>query len=445
MMKTLSTLTLSALLLSLVAPEERLKSSDHKSLGKAFNAYIEAKTEREGIDDAEQDLVEALEKAAKKVRVDDPLVLVEDLEAALFLAKDYSDKGIKKGKAQNYERVIFEGSVRERTLVYNIWTPKSYKASSGRWPLILCFPDAPSEDATPKAHIDSHWIDPDLKKKAIVACVAMPEDLDKWAVLGADYEGGLSSMMMLLRILSEEMAVDPERVFLAGRGAGVPAAVELASLYPDRFAGVVGRAGDMGSTNPINLRHVPTFFAGGGAACTAFQEQVAELGWDNCTIDTGAGEAGVWEWIQETSRNANPETVTLSPATASSAKAYWVRLDVFAPSPDTRLDASIDRESNTITVDGVGVETVTLFFNDLLVDLDSPVRVVCNGEKHEARIPRRLQTLLDEAYKSNDPGRVYVNFLSYDLAAPEAEVEGGASEDRAAGDGDLGDGSEEGE
>lgn len=417
-MKTLPAILCCTALITSVdpLPEERLRSGDHKTLGKAFAAYIEARTLRQGLDEAEQDVIGVLEKAAKKAKVDDPLALVEDIEVSLFLAKDLSDKGIRKGRVQDYEKEIFEGRSNQRTLEYAIWTPKSYKASSTKWPLVLCFPDLPEEDMTPKAHIDRCWVDGDLRKGAIVACAAMPADTDKWGQLGDDYEGGLATMMMLLGTMLEKYAVDVERVFIAGRGHGVSAAVELASLYPTRFAGVIGRAGDMGETSPVNLRHVASLFAGGGANCTAYATRANELGWNNCTIDTGADEKAVWEWIKGIERNANPTTVTLSPITNVSTKAYWIQLDRFTVGAASRLDASIDRETNTVTLDSTGIEAVTLYFNDLLVDMDQPVRVICNGVEHEAKFPRRLQTLLDQAYRSGDPGRVYVNYEGYDLS-----------------------------
>ena len=58
-----------------------------------------------------------------------------------------------------------------------------------------------------------------------------------------------------------------------------------------------------------------------------------------------------------------------------------------------------------------------------LVDMEKPVKVICNGVAHEASLERRLKTMLDLAYASRDPGRVYTNFMEYDMPVVDAPSE----------------------
>ena len=77
----------------------------------------------------------------------------------------------------------------------------------------------------------------------VAACPEMPAN-------GADWLGtpGVATALILFRTIYEEWAIDFDQVYLAGRGAGVEAALSIAGKFPERFAGVIGRAGDAGPT-----------------------------------------------------------------------------------------------------------------------------------------------------------------------------------------------------
>ena len=81
------------------------------------------------------------------------------------------------------------------------------------------------------------------------------------------------------------------------------------------------------------------------------------------------------------------------------------------------ITAEADRASNTITITGEGVESVMIYFNDELVDLDKPVKIVLNGREREDVIPRSLDDLLALIVRgTSDSGKIYVARRSYDLA-----------------------------
>ena len=87
-------------------------------------------------------------------------------------------------------------------------------------------------------------------------------------------------MLTSLRVAAERFAVDEDRVFVAGTGKGVPAAVAAGHTSPQRFAGVIGWAGDAGELGPENFLNLPTLFAGGAAKARAFRDKAVELGLD---------------------------------------------------------------------------------------------------------------------------------------------------------------------
>ena len=84
---------------------------------------------------------------------------------------------------------------------------------------------------------------------------------------------------------------------------------------------------------------------------------------------------------------------------------------------DARADGVIERETNTITIEGQGFSLATLYLNDELVDLDKPVRVVCNGVETSGLLPRRLSTALDLLVDgTSDANCVYVVEASFDAS-----------------------------
>ena len=181
----------------------------------------------------------------------------------------------------------------------------------------------------------------------------------------------------------------------------------------------MGRSGDCGTTTVDNFRNLPTFFAGGGAQATAFEEQNKVAEFKNCTVKSDATDADAAAWMNEHPRVANPTRVTLFPGRPIPSKAYWLGVQsTDVTTTVAKVDAEIDRSKNTITITGTGIRQVTLFLNDLLVDLDKPVTLVLNGTKQDALLPRSIDDMLAMMFGGvSEPGRVYVVRKDFDLPA----------------------------
>ena len=52
-----------------------------------------------------------------------------------------------------------------------------------------------------------------------------------------------------------------------------------------------------------------------------------------------------------------------------------------------RVDAEVDRETNTITLTSSGIREVSVFFCDDLVDMSKPVTVIANGVTSKNTFP----------------------------------------------------------
>jgi len=391
------------------AQERALDDAALEPVAEALADHFEARQATIGIEKAQAAL--AAEVLALRDSADGPdlLALPVDLARAVWLARGYSKKKGKQGKVVT-DRYA-GGSFGERGLEYAFRLPKDYDPKRAAYPLILAIPDV---EETPAEHLRTHWSLRAIQDEAIVVCPEMPTDREEWAqVMVAGRPGGLCHVLTALRMAGEEFAIDFDRVYIAGRGKGVAAAVAAGDYSPQRFAGVIGRAGDTeAGTGPGNFTSLPTFFAGAGANARAFAEGAASL---NCELAPGGKEQDIWSWILGHPRTAWPESVSLFVGNPFPTRAYWLR--VAPTAPDATATATIDRETNTIRINSQGVSFATVYLCDALVDLGRPVTVRCNGVESTVQVERRLTTALDLlADGTSDAAAVYVAEAVFDMS-----------------------------
>jgi len=393
--------------------EAVMKDNDHQKLGKAVADYWEAEREAKDISKTYEELQEALEKQQKRFSKTLPdgdiLAAVEDWEQILYHATDIDDKGAKKGRVEDREYDAGGFGMYQMA----ISTPKKYSTKSGPYPLVIVIPP---KGKKAEAHLEEDWTSMPPRDEYVIAVCDMPTNERNWGTVGTpENHGGIDTVMLTLRSVKSTHAIDVDRIFLAGFGEGVAAAAEIAATYPHVFAGVVGRAGDIGDLAPNNFRNLPSMFAGGGERCVSFQTKAKELGFENVSVEAGATEDDVWAWVGGQAREPNPQEVSLAPISKMNAQVYWLLVDSFEPETAPHIHARVDAAENTIHIESEGIGEATIFFNDALLDLSRPVKVVCNGKEHMHEVPRLLRQLLMNASQSGDTGRVYVNRHSYDL------------------------------
>lgn len=406
----------SAPVLALVSPvvEEPFKPTDHEALGKLLSVYISARGANKGLGKAQEDLDKELARHEKRLKKS-PLAYPADMGKALWASYDYDkNQKVKKGKVDLIEQPAYYDPKGKFT--YAVWTPTKYDPKKA-YPLILCIPD---KGEKPLDHITEKWVDANIRDNALIVAMQMPSDEKLWLENGAaGKEGGAGNVLYTLGQVSRNYAIDFDRVYLAGRGLGVEAALTFASRYLDRFAGVIGRSGDAPETLAIeNLKLLPIFFAGAGARATALDEQLKKIGYETVQRKEDATEADIWSWVTAHPRISNPTEIVLFPGTPGPTRSYWLESVPTDAQGTVYIKAKIDKTSNTITVEGEGITNFWIFFNDAMLDLDKPVKVVANGQEVSRTITRSLDRALDFLYSArNDPGRFYVNNMRFDLPA----------------------------
>ena len=397
---------------AIAAVQEAFKSNEHDALGKHIAKYVEARRENKGLVKAQEVLMKELDRIEKRLKRD-PLSMPDDMGKALWKSYEYEKtQGLRRGKVDFVEEdSYFE---EKGKFGYALWLPSKYEAKKGPYPLILCIPD---EGENPQTHITEKWIDGTIRDGAIIACVTMPADKALWLESGVPgKEGGGGNMLWTLGQMLRNYAVDFDRVYLAGRGRGVEAAVTFGARYPDRFAGVIGRSGDAPAEIAVeNMGSLPLFFAGAGGNATALEEKLKGLGYETFQRKDDAGETDIWAWIQAHPRVPNPAQVTLYP-NPQTMHAFWLEAVPTDAQGEIYVKATIDRTANTILVEGDGLTRFQIYFNDAMLDLDKPIKVVSNGQEVSRQVSRSLPRALDFLFNArSDPGRFYVNNMQFDL------------------------------
>lgn len=401
--KLLTVFALAGLGAVTLAPDLVLKATDHRKLGKDVAAYWTARTEVEGIDESFSKLSTDIKKVDATLRKKDQgplLALVADWREIFWTASQsiLEDRKLKKGK-------ITEEKSAEPVFTY--WAPKKFSSKKGPAPIVLIVPDA---DQTAQDVLETSWADEAIRGGAMLVVVSIEGDPATWSG-----DAGFAAVMGTFgRVIRTNMfGFDFDRIYLAGHGKGFAAAAATAAYFPHLFAGLIGR-GEIPSADPTNFRNVATYLGGGGESAT-FARGVEELGYGNSTTGEDSA-AAIWAWMQEHTRNSSPAHITFAPPTATSRSAGWVKVTGIDLDGSPKVDAVADRASNTITITAKGVSIVDVYFNDVLVDLDQPVRVIVNGgTPHEDLFARNPKYMVDRAYDFGDWASVFTATASYDV------------------------------
>lgn len=272
--------------------------------------------------------------------------------------------------------------------------------------------------------------------RLIVVSPRVPDDLAGEDSAESPNQRNERRRLWLLRVLADvflKFRVDTDRVYLDVAGDAIPFALRIATLFPDRFAGlvlrnpeIVGELDDAivlenlnqaGALIVTDVEHEPAsrelaqaFEREKQASVTIHKEE------DGATSVERAAVA--MRWLQRTRRDLFKTSLTLMPAHDRLRKCYWLAITkaaYLAEVPEEerpRVQVAADRKHNRIEVTGRNVDEIRLLLNDLLVDLDKPITLVANGRIKEVQIRRSLPMLADArrglVVLRNDPRFVFV-------------------------------------
>lgn len=370
-----------------------------------------------------------------------------------------------------YEKQSNGGRVREDKLTknkadgtYAFRFPQKYSPKKRTWPLVYVLPPKQGKSWLSKKEVlDQFWPKEGAKEAH--------EELLLWMPRWAD-DAELSEEVMPSEITDEarklkihflrnlgaafkRFRVDTDRVYLQASGESIPFALRMASLYSDRFAGLIlidpKQSEFDGTTVFSNLTGLGVTLVADGedkANADAIEKTMKEAGIENIKRIEGSGVAGfgaksaeVYAWMKDVKRNLFRTNFTHTPATDRGWQAYWCQILTAEYLADVKLSerpmikVKADRAKNKIEIEGRNVTRVLLYLNDLLVDLDKDVTLVLNGQVKTVRAQRSLRLLADPreglVVKRGDARYVFTATDTYTLPSKEqAKEKGSGGEER---------------
>jgi pimeloyl-ACP methyl ester carboxylesterase len=249
---------------------------------------------------------------------------------------------------------------------------------------------------------------------------------------------------MFARLIESMIAVedvDPNRVYLLGYSAGGDGVYQLAPRMADRFAAAAMMAGHPNGVSMLSLRNLP-FALQVGAKDSAYDRnkvgqeygeklkalhQADPKGYTHFVkIHEGkphwmGGEDKVaLPWMAKFTRNPIPEKIVWKQTGTIHERSYWLETEPKKAVPDALIIA--ERKGQVIHINkSEKANSVRVYFDDRMLNLDQPVTVLVDAEKSYRRsqfYARRGVTLVETLLASRDPNLMFdaVEFTSLEAA-----------------------------
>jgi hypothetical protein len=252
---------------------------------------------------------------------------------------------------------------------------------------------------------------------------------DTWNMWFQDHIDGFFDRIIQLCVAN--LGVNPDRVYIMGYSAGGDGTYQLGPRMADRWAAGAMMAGHPNDASPVNLRNIG-FTLHVGALDAAFNRntmvpefarkiqalQDADPGFYQYHAQVHAGKPHWMDledtvalpWMAAFTRSPHPaKVVWLQDGTGvrTQQQSYWVgRPD----RKDSLLKASVtaEIEGQEVRVLATNLDSVVVFLNDSLLDLDKPVAFFWKGAKvGEALVPRTSASLYQTSEARGDRAYIY--------------------------------------
>ncbi len=335
----------------------------------------------------------------------------------------------------------------------HVSVPKKYSGidTADPWPLIVCLPD---KGQKVDEYLDKYWPGDAIREAAIIAVLDIKyndreveesrqvEDSDgkirteKVKVkVPFTWDSDAAVMrfwgcMYLLQM--REYKIDPNRIILDGVGFGSSGALSFASCSAWRFAGLILRGGALAGAELENLAALKIlqrpFEIADEAAKKAAEESAARL--KTCAAAGFADglamdDAAVAAWTLGARRARYPLPHKWTQTSRAQEIGYWFFYRAGNPDEPAVVTLKAEKEKKRIDLECANVAEITLYLNDVLIDLGAPFDVYINGEAFLKQVERKrsaAQMIAHASEKSapSDPGAVFVAELTLKPPAPKA-------------------------
>jgi len=263
------------------------------------------------------------------------------------------------------------------------------------------------------------------------------------------YDSPRSFPLEAIRKARSLFPIDVDRICLSGMSMGGYGTWNIGLRHPDIFAGLAPLAGgisrfrvksdedEISAALLQNGRNTPFLSIHGTS------DSIVPYGPDKEAIDmlkalggkaelrslegtdhdlrgvhAGRTEDGDYlvKWLVEQRRNPSPEAVTFASTAERLDGAYWARIVKRSKGVKyPRLEAQIDRATNTISVRGTGVSLARVYIDERLLDLSKPVTIKAGGQtRTKKKLEPDFKSILESWRSRRDEQLVYPAFVEVD-------------------------------
>lgn len=208
-------------------------------------------------------------------------------------------------------------------------------------------------------------------------------------------------MNIIIQMAVIKLNVNPNKVYVMGYSAGGDGVYQLAPRMADRWAAASMMAGHPNDASPLSLRNTP-FVIRVGALDDAYDRNLIAQQWgaklDSLqradpegyihNVDTPEGmghwmklkDAVALPWMQQYTRNPIPQKVVWKQDNRKHSTFYWLGMPEGNIKDGATLVAEYDTNLNEVNILEKTNDTIQLFLNDNMLDLDQPVTIKYQGK-----------------------------------------------------------------
>ena len=324
---------------------------------------------------------------------------------------------------------------RSQPVEYLIYLPAAYSPNR-RWPTVVALHD---QNADPQKEIGA-WRGSASDYGVIVCCpVWRKDERTNWGY-GVEDHVRLEETLVDLR---RRFAVDPDRLFLAGRGAGGDAAWDFAAGHADEFAGLISLSGlpqKYAERCTVNFTTLPILSIHGGLnmqRASAMNNEFTKLCAKKCeavhiVYPARGGESFAtdvpmfFDWMSRRQRTPFPKKIGAMAARETDHRFYWAEIDEMregALTPPEFLNRNrfnpamlngIVTDAGTVQLRTNNISSVSVLLSPKLAALDAPgfaVRVN-NRVVFKGPVEPDLETMLRRLRATGDSSRLIAKVVS---------------------------------
>lgn len=246
-----------------------------------------------------------------------------------------------------------------------------------------------------------------------------------WNLWHEDHIDAMLGELIKDAIVMED--VDPNRIYLMGYSAGGDGVFQLAPRMADHWAAAAMMAGHPNDACALNLRNLPFAIFMGGAD-SAYDRNKHAQEWkarlDSLRQTDPAGYIhevhiypGLPHWMNRNDtiavpwmagfvRNALPRKLAWVQDDRHHTDFYWLGTDSASIKTGDTVIASI--ADNTVAIEHNDYETLYVYLNDNMLDLDKPVTVTSLGKKiFKGKLKRNGTIIRETAAKRLDADLIF--------------------------------------